>query len=195
MKYPLQLRFKLLAIAQQITATDASEKVVFHVKQKAFKLKEAITVFADVEQTQPLYTISADRVIDFSARYNFKDAKTDKDLGAIKRHGMRSLWKSHYEIFEGDQVVLTIKEENPWIKLFDALLTEIPVVGMFAGYLFHPVFIVARPDGKEVFRAHKQAAMFEGSFRIEQIEKLNDEDETRAILSLIMMLLLERNKG
>ena len=73
MKYPLNLSFKLLAIAQQITGTDAAGQVVFYVKQKAFKLKEAVTVFADVEQTKPMYTIKADRVIDFSARYDFND--------------------------------------------------------------------------------------------------------------------------
>lgn len=41
---------------------------------KAFKLKEAITVFADEAQTRPLYHINAGRVIDFSATYTINVA-------------------------------------------------------------------------------------------------------------------------
>ena len=194
MNYPLQLSFKLLAIAQQITATDAGGKVVFYVKQKAFKLKEDVTVFADVEQTRPLYTIKADRIIDFSARYSFSEAG-GKELGALKRQGMRSIWKAHYEVFDGDKVVLTIREENPWIKVLDAVFAEIPILGMFTGFLFHPAYLVSRPDGKEVLRLQKQPAWFEGSFRVEKKGELGSEEETRALLSLIMMVLLERMKG
>ncbi len=42
-------------------------------EQKAFKLKEAVTVFGDEEQTRPLYTIKADRVFDISAQHNIDD--------------------------------------------------------------------------------------------------------------------------
>lgn len=194
MKYPLNLSFKLLAIAQQITGTDAAGQVVFYVKQKAFKLKEAVTVFADVEQTKPMYTIKADRVIDFSARYDFSD-QNGRSLGAIKRKGMRSIWKAAYEVFDGDQVVFTITEENPWIKVADAVLSELPVVGMLTGHFFHPAYLLQRPDGKDVLRLQKQSAWFEGKFTIEKKGELSDDEETRAMLSLIMLLLLERSKG
>jgi hypothetical protein len=73
MQFPLTLEFKKVALSPQISVLDASGNLIFYVKQKLFKLKEAITIFADREQTQPLYSINADRVIDFSARYRFKD--------------------------------------------------------------------------------------------------------------------------
>ena len=47
MNFPLDLRFKLLAIASQIAVTDAQGQLVYYAKQRAFKLKEAVTVFAD----------------------------------------------------------------------------------------------------------------------------------------------------
>jgi hypothetical protein len=172
MQYPLQLSFKVLAIAQQVTVSDAANNVVFHVKQKAFKLKEDVTVFADTAQTRPLYQIKADRVLDFNARYSFIDAANGYPLGSIKRQGVKSLWKSQYDVFPpgvdanapGTMPALSLTEENPWTKVFDALLSEIPLVGMFTGYLFHPAYLATRPGGTEpVLRLVKQAAFFEGS--------------------------------
>ncbi len=108
LNYPLDISFKVVALAPQISVTDASGNLVFYVKQKLFKLKEAVTVFADAQQTQPLYTMNADRVLDFSARYNFADLQ-GMPLGAVKRHGMKSLWKARYDILDGDAVVMTIR--------------------------------------------------------------------------------------
>ena len=194
MNYPLQLSFKILAIAQQVSATDASGKLVFYVKQKAFKLKEAVTVFADAEQTQPLFHINADRMLDFSARYTFTNPQ-GQPVGAIKRQGMKSLWKSHYDVFDGDNVVMTIREENPWVKVLDGLLGEIPVLGMLTGHFLHPAFLVSRTDGTVILRLQKQAAFFEGKFAIEKKAEFDVHEEARALLSLIMMVLLERGKG
>mgnify|MGYP001357086286 CR=1 FL=1 len=133
MNYPLQLSFKIMALAPQISVTDAHGQLIFYVKQNLFTLKESVTVFADAEQTAPLYTIQADRIIDFSARYHFVDAQGDT-IGAVQRQGMRSLWKARYEVLDGEQVVMTIREKNPWVKVLDGLLGQIPIVSLFSGY-------------------------------------------------------------
>lgn len=192
--YPLTFSFKIVALAPQFSITDANGRLIAYVKQKLFKLKEAVTVFADEQQKQPLYTINADRIIDFSARYNFATTQ-GVALGSVKRHGMRSLWKTHYEIMDGDAVVMEINEENPWIKVIDAFFTEIPILGMFSGYVFHPVYLVTRQDGTLVMRLEKQPAFFEGKFLVEKKGQLSEVEEQRILLSLIMMLLLERTRG
>ena len=94
MNYPIDFSFKLLALASQIYIRDANGNLLGYVKQKLFKLKEDINVFADEGQTKHLFNIKADRVIDFSAKYNFTDS-SGKFLGFIKRQGMRSIWKAH----------------------------------------------------------------------------------------------------
>ena len=194
MNYPLDLSFKILAIARQLSVTDSTGKLVFYVKQKAFKLKEAVTIFGDAEQTRPLYTINADRVIDFSARYHFSNGN-GQHLGSVKRQGMKSLWRSRYDIMDGEAITMTIQEENPWIKVFDGLFGELPIVGMFTGYFFHPAYVVQRSNGEAVMRLEKQPALFEGKFRVEKLATMSDVEETRALLSLLMMVLLERGKG
>jgi hypothetical protein len=194
MDYPLQLSFKIVALAPQLSVTDANGNLQLYVKQKLFKLKEAVTVFADKEQSQPLYNMKADRVIDFSARYNFTD-QNGITLGAIKRQGVRSLWKAHYDVFDGEMSDYTIREENAWIKVMDSLFGEIPVLGMFTGYVFHPAFLATRPDGTPLMRLEKQPAFFEGKFKIEKQTELDQAEETRLLLGFIMMILLERSRG
>jgi uncharacterized protein YxjI len=195
MNYPLQLSFKIMAIAQQLSIRDAAGTLIFYVKQKAFKLKEAVTVFADAEQQQPLYYINANKILDFSATYQFTD-RANASVGSIRRKGARSIWRASYDIYdERNNHVMSIKEENPWAKVFDGLLSEVPLVGIFTGFFFHPSYLVYRPDNSPVMRLKKQRAFFEGKFALDKLVELPPVDETRTLLALTMMLLLERMRG
>ena len=194
MEYPLNFSFKILAFAPQLAVTDAGGNLIYYVKQKVFKLKEEVTVFADQEQTRPLYKINADRVIDFSARYHFSDT-AGTALGSVKRQGMKSLWKASYDILDGEDIVMKIVQENPWIGVVDSILEQIPVVGIATSYLFHPKYLVSRADGTPVLRLTKQPAFFEGKFRLDKLADIGETEERRAILSLLMMVLLERARG
>lgn len=195
MNYPIDFSFKLLAIASQIYIRDASGNLLGYVKQKLFKLKEDINVFADEQQTQLLFNIKADRVLDFSAKYNFTDARGAL-LGSIKRKGMRSIFKASYEIADQRDIqVMKINEENGWIKVVDSLIGEVPVIGMFTGYFFNPSYIASRVDGVPVARLVKQPAFLEGKFRMTKLGEMNTEEETRVMLSLLAMTLLERSRG
>lgn len=195
-KYPLEMVFKVVALAPQMSIRDADGNLVFYVKQKLFKLKEEVMVFADQEQTHVLYNINADRVIDFSARYNFADA-AGTPLGGVKRQGVKSIWKAHYDIFQGDELtpVMTIQEENVWVRVADGCINSIPILNLFAGYFFHPAYLVSYPNGVNVMRLQKMPSLFEGKFKIEKLVELDDFDEKRALLSLMMMTMLERTRG
>jgi uncharacterized protein YxjI len=195
MLFPLDLRFKLIAIAAQISVRDANGQLVFYVKQKAFKLREAVTVFADEGQTRALYTIAADRVLDLSAQYHIADAN-GRPLGAVRRRGMRSLWSAHYEIERGGATVFVIREENPWVKVIDGVIGQLPLIGALTGYFLHPAYRVAqREEAPSKLRVVKQPALFEGRYVIEKLETVSDEDERLIVLALLMMLLLERARG
>jgi len=196
LNFPLNLSFKIISWGPEMSITDAGGSLVFYVKQKLFKLKEVVNVFADREQTQLLYTLKADRIIDFSARYNFADA-TGNPLGAVKRKGMRSLWRAQYEIYQGDeeQPNLEITEESVAVRVADGCLNSIPIVGLFTGYFLHPAYLVTRNDGALVMKVQKQPAFFEGKFKIERLLMLDELEERRILLSIMMMTLLERTRG
>ena len=195
MNYPIDFSFKILALASQIYIRDAGGNLLGYVKQKLFKLKEDINIFADESQTRHLYNIKADRIIDFSAKYNFTEA-SGKSIGSIKRQGMRSIWKANYDIFNAaGQQVLKIREENGWIKVADSLVGELPVIGMFTGYLLNPAYIVERMDGTAVMRLAKQPAFFEGKFSLSQQAQATEEEEVLCLLGTLTMTLLERMRG
>jgi hypothetical protein len=185
-----------MAIAQQLSLVDATGQLIFYVKQKAFKLKEAVTVFADEAQQRPWFMINADRVIDFRANYTFTDT-TGRPFGSMRRLGKKSLWKAHYEIFDGynPHPVAIIKEENPWAKVGDAIFGEIPILGIFTGYLFHPSYLIQRPDGMPYLRLKKQRSFIGRSFTIDKLAHLDQAEEMRILLAVMMMVLLERARG
>ncbi len=192
--YPLTFSFKIISLASQFFVRDSGGNLIAYVRQKILALKEAVTVFADENQTRQLFTMKADRIIDWSARYNFTSAQGG-NLGAVKRQGMKSLWKATYDILEGDNPVMTIQEANPWVKMADALLASIPILGLFSGYFFHPAYQVTRADGTPVMRMTKQPAFFEGKFTVEKLGALSETEEQRVLLSLMMAILLERSRG
>jgi hypothetical protein len=193
--FPLALRFKLLAIASQISVTDAQGRLVYYVKQKAFKLKEAVTVFADEGQTRPVYRIDADRILDISTRYRIEDAG-GAEVGTLQRHGLRSLWKVHYEIQVPGQPSFVIREENPWVKVMDGFLGAIPIVSLLSGYVFHPAYLLSRGEGHPaLLRVVKRPAMFEGRFSLEAVAPADGPWIEVAVVGLLMMLLVERDRG
>ncbi|HMA34821.1 MAG TPA: hypothetical protein VKY74_10120 [Chloroflexia bacterium] len=192
-QYPLTLTFQY-RLAPQLAVTDANGQLIVYVKQKLFALKEQITLYADEQQTTPLYRIQATAVLRVSPTYAFTDAE-GRPLGAVKREGVASLWRARYQILDGDLQVMTIAELNPWLKVIAALVDEIPFVGLLNGYLFRPAYGVTRQDGTLVLRLVRQPSMLDRRFRIESAGTLTDEEERRALLSLVLVVLTERARS
>lgn len=197
MNYPLTFSFKLLAFSPQIYVTDASGRMVCYVKQKLFRFKEKVHVYTDDSMQTLLATIEADRILDWSARYTFT-SPTGQVLGAIGRRGMKSLWRAHYDVFApgAHTPTFAIQEVNPWTKMLDGLVEEIPIVGMFTGFMLHPSYIATRGEaGAPTLRLTKQSAFFEGRFGLTQEGPADEGEQLALLLSFLMMNLLERTRG
>lgn len=195
MQYPLNMRFKLVAVSPQIFVDDAAGNPVCYVKQKLFKLKEAVTVFRDSSKQQVLCDIKADRVIDWSASYHFYDP-SGESFGSVRRKGMKSIWKAHYEVCdEAGTHEATISEDNPWAKVGDSIFGEIPLIGGLAGYVFHPKYSLTDTSGQKRLQMKKMPALWEGKYQIERMFDYDDVAELRGLMSFLMMALLERRRG
>jgi len=194
--YPLTPPPKILAIASQITVTDATGRPIVFTRQKILKFREHVEVFTDSTQTTLLANIRANKVIDWSARY-FATTPNGAPIGSVGRRGWRSLWKAQYEVFNpgDDSPDFSIREENPWSKVADSLLSQIPLLGLATGYLFHPRYLATRSNGQPAIRLTKLAAFFEGRFQIDQVGGLTPNEELNLFLSFLMLVLLERNRG
>jgi uncharacterized protein YxjI len=190
LNYPLTLSFKVIAFNPQVKVTDASGNLVLYVKQKALALKEDVKIFSDEGQKNQLYQLKANKIIDFSAQYNITNPSGGA-LGAVKRQGMASLWKATYNIVDaaGAEAGL-IHEENPWLKVLDGLVSDIPFVGMF----INPAYLVEY-RGSTVLYLKKQPAFMEGKFTVEKRGNFSDADEGLLMSSVIMTMMLERSRG
>ena len=187
--------FKVSSMANDFVAKDKNGKTLAYVRQKMFKWKEAVQVFSDQSKSRVIYKIGADRVIDYNANYKFSD-ENDETLGRVGRKGAKSLLKAHYEVFDNDnKQEFLIQEENPWAKVGDALLSEIPILGMFTGYMCNPRYTVKREDGTLVARLSKEKSFLGRRFKLDKLGDIEEGEDERMLLSLMMMTLLERRRG
>jgi len=201
-QYPLNLRFKLIALAPRIIVTDATGQEVLFVNQKIFKLKEDIRIFLDQSKSQEVFRIGAEKILDFNTRYNFYNSSNDNHLGSVKAKGWRSIWRATYHVDspEGEQTHY-IKEDNPWVKIMDTLFSEIPFVGIFTGYIFHPSYTCYRgnntqDESQPILTIKKEAGFFEGKYTIEVVDPdISRVEEARALLSFMLMVQFMRRRG
>ncbi len=196
LNYPLDFKFKITTISSDFNITDRNGNYVAYVRSKIFKLKDDVIVYNNESKSQELFRIKANQWIDFNASYAITDIQNGKNFGKLARKGMRSFWKSHYDIIDGnDKVKYHITEENPWVKIWDSLVGEIPLVGMFTGYFLNPSYVVKDNAGKKYFKLKKMPSLIGRRFQLERLIDIDDEEESLVILSFLMMVLLERARG
>ena len=193
--YPLTLKFRILVLGQTIDGSDAGGAPVCFVKQKAFRLKEDVSVYRDESQSEQLYRIRADRIIDIGARYDIDDSGGTR-IGAVKQRGMRSFWRATYDILDANgQSIGLIHEENPWVKVLDALLGEVPLLGLVLQMFVNPAYIVEAPVGQPALRVRKRRSLVERRFIVDEIGAVPPMLDRIVVPSLLMMVLLERGRG
>jgi uncharacterized protein YxjI len=193
--YPIELNFKKIALAKQAMLTDSKGNSVAYARQKVLKLKEELEVFEDKTKAKRICTIKANKVIDFSAAYHFY-TENKQCFGSVQRKGLLSIWKATYLVDDssGNQYA-TIKEENPFAKLVDSLLGGLPFVGFACNYIFNSSYITKSKDGTELFRLTKVPSFWGALFKIDKLAEVTPDEEIRCMMSLLMMIFLEKSRG
>lgn len=133
--------FKLLGAAFRLTTPDG--RLLAYSKQKAFKLREDIRVYADEAQTTELLYIQADRIVDFSAAYRVTDSQTGDHVGSLRRKGWTSLLRDTWELLDADGIVRgQVLEDSTW-KAMVRRLTDL------ASLLLPQTFLI-QVDGQTI---------------------------------------------
>ncbi|MDO5616753.1 MAG: hypothetical protein Q4G16_11215 [Cruoricaptor ignavus] len=196
LNYPLDFKFKITTLASDFNITDKDGKYVAYVRQKMFKLKEDVVVFSDESKTKELFRIKADRWLDFNASYSITSLLDGKTFGKLGRKGMRSFWKATYDISDQTEIAkFQVTEDSAWVKFWDGLVGEIPIIGFFTGYFLNPTYSVKDASGRTYFKLRKMPSFFGRRFQLDRLIDIDDEDESLVVLSLLMMILLERARG
>jgi len=191
LNYPLELSFKIATMGTRVRVVDAPGRQVAYLRKKKFRLKEDVRVYEDEDQSRLLFRIRADRVVDFGASYAVSSPE-GRPLGAVRQQGVRSIWKSTFEVSDplGKKIGM-IHEENPFIKVLDSLAEAIP----FADALFfNPAYLVDL-GGERVLRMQKERSVFESRFRLDRLGDFSEDEEDLLLASLMLVLLLERDRG
>ncbi|WP_227013685.1 hypothetical protein [Paenibacillus psychroresistens] len=106
---------------------DAQEQVIFFSKMKAFKLREDIRIFSGEDMQEEFISIHARSALDFSAIYDVMDSKTGEKIGALQRHGMKSMIKDEWSILNANDVqVGKIQEDNILLAILRRFIGLIP---------------------------------------------------------------------
>ena len=195
LQYPLQFHFHISTLHSDFSITESNGNLLFYVRQKMFRLKEKVEVFSDRERTRKLFTINANKWLDFNTTYEFTNAQ-DNIQGRLSRKGWKSLWRSHYEVFNslGEQEFL-ITEKNPWTKVADSAAGEIPLLGFFTGYLFNPAYLIRNTKNEIVAELTKNPSFFGRKFTLHKKAEIGVNQQEELLLGLFMMVLLERRRG
>ncbi len=186
-----------MALAPRISVIDANNQEIFYIEQKVLALKEAIKVFDNQKDKNLLYTMQANQIIDFGATYIFKDAKNHRDIGSIQQEGMRSLFQASYAITDKNGVdSYTIKQTNPMIAILDSLINIIPFAELVSGFILNPTYAVTKNDDQQVMiTMKKKPSFFESNFELVKDQSIPEKDELLLLLSIAMLVQLERNRG
>ncbi|HEX8202656.1 MAG TPA: hypothetical protein VF590_19420 [Isosphaeraceae bacterium] len=175
--------FKLLGAAFHLRTTDG--RLLAYSKQKAFKLKEDIRVFADEDQTQELLHIQADRVIDFSAAYRVIDAPTGEPIGSLRRKGWSSMLRDSWEILDPQGMVRARVLEDSQFKALVRRFVD------WASLLMPQKFLI-QVDGQTVATMKQNHNPFVQKFFVDlSLDAENRLPRPLAVAAVVLLLAIE----
>ena len=194
LQYPLHFKFRITSLANDFSATDANGNSIYYVREKIFTWRDHIMVYRDESKAELIYELRSNKLIDFQQTFTISDNK-GRVVGKVRRKSIKSLWRSTFNLMDSeDRLDHTIKEKNPWVKLWDGLFGELPIVGMLSGYFFNPSYILRNDLDEPMFEIVKEPSSFGRKFKVNKLTDKEVDDE-RFVLSLMLMVLMERSNG
>jgi uncharacterized protein YxjI len=160
---------------------DPQGNLQFYIKQKAFKLKEELNVFADEGQTQKRLTIKARSWSDFSSAYDVTDATTGEVVGACKREGLRSMLRDSWLVLGAGDATLGKCEEDSMLM---AVLRRL----IFKQWLPQK-FTVKDPSGNPVGTIRQRFNPFQIAYDVSFEGSHNHTLDPRLGIALVVLLL------
>ena len=164
---------------------DGSGQLQYFVKQKAFKLKEEINVYADENQSELRLTIKARSISDFSGGYDIVDATTGASVGAGQREGMKSIFSDEWNMLGPDGVpVGKVKETGGALAILRRFITLLQWL---------PQKYEVSLDGRPVGTIHQQFNPFQLAYDV-QVDPAAGLDG-RLLVGMVVLLLAIEGRG
>jgi len=105
---------------------DPLGSVVFFSRQKAFKLREDIRIYADETMSGEVLSIQARQIMDFSAAYDVFDPVLNVKVGVLRRKGFSSILRDAWHVLDAeDREIGQIQEDNMALALIRRFLSDL----------------------------------------------------------------------
>lgn len=193
LKFPLDIKFHIATFSNDFSVTDANNQPVFYVREKILSWRDVIKIYRDSSKKEELFQLRSNKIIDFQQTFTITDANGNV-VGKAKRKTFKSFWKATFHIFDAnDNHLFTINERSGFTRMMDGMVGEIPVVGFFSGYIFNPKYVLTDLQGREMMEVSKEPSFFGRKFKLNQYQ--SSENDTLFVLSFMMMLISDRDRG
>lgn len=194
LQFPLDFKFHIATISNDFSVVDASGQSVFYVREKMFTWRDRIKVYSNSSQSELLYELTSNKLIDFQQTFTITD-RNGNIVGKARRKTLSSLWTATFHIYDAnDNHIFTIKERSGITRLMDGIFGEIPILGFFSGYVFNPKYALSNLKGKELMEISKEPSFFGRKFKLNKLADTEGNEEL-FILSYMMLLIADRNRG
>lgn len=165
-------------------AYDENGILLLYSKQKAFKLKEDFRIYTDERQVEELLTIKTPQILDIGATYNVQDATTGEPVGAIRRRGIKSIFKDEW-IFLSNEATEIGK------------LTERSVLGAIASRFINLIpqtYVISSADGRTIAEIKQHFNPFVLKYSMTILEPEGPIDRRLLISSGILLAAIEQRQ-
>jgi len=152
-------------------------KLLFYGEQKAFRIREDFRIYSDEQKTREALIIKTPQILDISATYNVQDAHTKEFVGAVKRKGIKSIFK--------DEWVFLSREGQEIGKL-----TEESIIGAILSRFINLIpqkYVILTSTGKEVARIAQHFNPFVLKYTME-IKEFPPSIDIRLLIAMGVLL-------
>jgi len=160
---------------------------VLYSRQKMFRLREDIRVYSDESMAQELLLSKARQIIDFSAAYDVIDSIYQTKIGALRRHGWRSMLRDQWDVLDANDQPLGVLQEDSQQR---ALLRRL-LLGVFLPQDYDVLF-----NGQRVADLRQKFNLFRYELSMDFREDLQRSFDRRlGIAAGILLGIIEKRQS
>jgi uncharacterized protein YxjI len=165
-------------------AYDENGILLLYSKQKAFKLKEDFRIYTDERQVEELLTIKTPQILDIGATYNVQDATTGEPVGAIRRRGIKSIFKDEWIFLSNEATEIgKLKERSVLGAIASRFINLIP-----------QTYVISSADGRTLAEIKQHFNPFVLKYSMTILEPEGPIDRRLLISSGILLAAIEQRQ-
>jgi len=181
-----RIRKKVLTVGNKYWIEDPNGNLLAYTKQKLFKLKEDIRIYADESMSFELFHIKQEQIFDVWGTFAVIDTATNMKIGYVKRSLMSEIARDAWEFYDTNN--------QPIGKVYEKSLGEALVRKFIPGGGLVPETMVLEVGGQQVAEVRQQFKII-GDIWDMDCSRVPPTLDRRVLLScLILMGCIERDR-